>query len=108
ADQLNSHGVGAITATGGEGNWDTTLTPKLAGKTIVYCGDIDGPGKTAAQTICAILHKHAGWMGIAELPLDPEKYRKGDINDFVASERGDLFQVFESAKEYEPPIFAQE
>lgn len=108
ADQLNSHGIGAITATGGEGNWDPALTPKLAGKTIVYCGDIDGPGKTAAQTICAILHKHVGWMGIAELPLDPEKYRKGDINDFVASERGDLFQVFESAKEYEPPIFAQE
>lgn len=107
AKALNRVGIGAITATAGEGNWDYTLTPAFAGKTVYICMDVDSEGQTAAQERCAQLKRVAGWVGNVVLPLDKDKYPHGDINDFIACERGNLAELLESVQEWDPPLTAQ-
>ena len=85
AAHLNRHGIGAITATAGEGNWDASFTPLFTGKTVYVCMDVDVGGVKAAQEHCKRLSRVVGWIGLVELPLDLDKYPNGDINDYVAS-----------------------
>lgn len=99
---LNPHGIGAVTTTGGEDNWSDELTPAFKDKRVCICLDIDEAGKSAAQDRAIQLVSTAAWVGITELPLDPDKYPKGDINDFVAQENGDLLAVIKATKQWKP------
>lgn len=104
ARQLNARNIGAITATAGEGNWDTSLTPRFAGKRVHVCMDIDEGGRSASELLCGRLMHNVRWLSNITLPLDLDKYPKGDINDFVARERGDLFTLIKDAKEWRPQL----
>jgi hypothetical protein len=102
ARELNPHGIGALCATQGESNWSADLTRDLVGKHLWTLLDIDKAGQKSALDLCIQLHSLAVWIGNAALPLDPDKYPKGDINDYVAL-GGKLLPILESATEFVPP-----
>lgn len=101
ADVLNQHGIGAIAVTGGEGRWAPEFSQKLTGKEKVFvCMDIDEAGRDAADIVCKMIYFSVPWIGNVKLPLDIDKYPKGDINDFVVQEHGDLFAVLEATEQF--------
>lgn len=103
ARQLNKFGIGAVCATCGEGNWEHSLTEQLRDKERVYvCLDTDVAGQTAAAQRCLQVCRVADWVANIELPLDKDKYPKGDINDFVASENGQLKPLLDAAQQFIP------
>lgn len=94
---LNQFNVGAIAATCGESNWSKELTDYFSGKHLIICFDVDAAGKSAAQTRARILGNVTASMRILTLPLDVDKYPKGDINDYVGMEhKTDLFDLLSS------------
>jgi hypothetical protein len=103
---LNPKGIGVITSTEGENNWNSNLNTYFAGKTVYVCLDVDEAGEEGAFKRCQSLNGIVEWIGKITLPLDKEKYPKGDINDFLR-EGGDLLKliseceqwVFEAVKE---------
>jgi len=99
---LNPLGIGAISPTSGEGNWHHTLTPEFRDKHVWIMMDIDEGGVKAAQKLCAVIKQVAKWVGMVRLPLDVDKYPHGDVNDFVATEKGDLAKVIEETTEWVP------
>lgn len=109
AAELNEHGVGCVTATSGEGNWHPTLTELLRGKSRLWvCMDVDDAGDAAANALCAQLHSATPWLGKVVLPLDTDKYPKGDVNDYVASEDGRLWPLLETCERWEPTVPVEE
>lgn len=108
AAQLNPHGIGAISTTMGEGNWSRDFTKHFKDKHIWVCFDVDPTGKHGSEFICGNLNRVASWIGIINLPLDIVKYPHGDINDFIAQEHGNLFDLIPTAEEWEPQILKDE
>lgn len=104
ADQLNKHGIGAISTTGGEGYWDANLTRQFKSKWVAVCGDLDKAGVSGVEKICQHLYKNCAWLGTFTLPLDSDKYPKGDINDFIGREHGELLSIVEAATTYKPQV----
>lgn len=107
AEQLNRYGIGAITSTAGENNWDSEFTKELKSKRIIVCLDIDKAGQTAANRICLQIRSVADWTGNLVLPLDIDKYPKGDINDFIGQEKGELKPLIDACAEYVPTVTVQ-
>lgn len=102
---LNQHSIGAVCVTAGEGNWDPEFTPYFKDKTVYVCMDVDTGGRVAAKKIANQLCRIATSVGIIQLPLDLEKYPKGDVNDYVGVEGADdkdLLRLMTSASKYTP------
>lgn len=102
AEQLNMAGIGAITATGGEGNWDPSFTAALSNKKVWVCYDVDEEGQKAANALASQLTRTATWVGNVLLPLDIDKYPHGDINDFIGQEQGVLKPLLDKCEEWIP------
>jgi hypothetical protein len=100
--QLNPANIGAISATCGEDNLPVELIQDLAGKHVYICMDIDDAGKNAAIKHSNAIRMIAAAVYIINLPLDPDKHPKGDLNDFVATENGLILPLIEAATEYVP------
>lgn len=101
---LNRYGIGAITHTGGEGNWSPNLSEALRNKDQLWiCYDIDKEGQTAASTLCNLLSRYVPWISNVTLPLDADQFPHGDINDFVAAGH-DLYAVIKEAKRWESKV----
>lgn len=100
--QLNEHGVGAVCLTSGENQILLEHVPKFVGKTVYVVGDIDKAGKAAQLMRARQLHGIAAEVFLVHLPLDIDKYPKGDTNDFVGQEGGQLFPLLALAEEYKP------
>jgi len=86
AHLLNKFGIGAITATAGEGNWEVEFSKLFRNKHVWVMFDIDPEGSKAADSVCARLKSQATWVGKVVLPLDADAYPHGDINDYVGQE----------------------
>ena len=102
---LNPHGIGVITATAGEGNWDPAFTQQLKGKTVYVCMDIDEAGASASRTLCIALYRTVGWLGEVKLPLNIDQFPHGDVNDFLVG-RGSLKRLLNSTEKWEPSSIA--
>lgn len=103
---MNPHQVGAITVTAGEGNWDHSFNVLIKDKYIYICMDIDDAGKAAKRILANAIHKSAKGVYLIDLPLDFKKYPKGDVNDWIGSEKAssaDLLAVMKSAKRFIAP-----
>ena len=96
---LNEHGIGVVSTTGGEGNWNHKFTPKVAGKKVYICFDIDESGVRAAENVAKLISPFTEWCGIVELPLDIDQFPHGDVNDFLA-EDGDLITQVNATSQY--------
>lgn len=86
AQHLNRFGIGSVCATGGEENWKPEFSLKLKKKHVWVCMDVDQPGKSAAQKVCAQIRQHAAWVGDVKLDLDVDRYPHGDPNDYFGQE----------------------
>lgn len=99
---LNPHGIGAVCATGGEGSWEQYLTPLFLGKAVWVMMDVDEAGQKASEMVCKHLSRVCSELHIVKLPLDLDKYPKGDVNDYVAdfvdTGKGDLLEVVLAAE----------
>lgn len=105
ADQLNEHGVGAISCTGGESNWDASFTHLLRDKTVYVCYDVDEAGRKGARAVLTYVSRVADWTGDVVLPLDVDAYPHGDINDFCGpAVDGDLWPLVQACEEWTPPV----
>lgn len=104
ANELNANGIGAITATCGEDNISVDLVKQLKGKRVIICMDIDPAGKKAADKHARLIRNFAAWVGILLLPLDADKYPKGDINDYMYHEKGTLTPLIADVQEYKAPL----
>lgn len=108
---LNKHNIGAITVTAGEGNWENKFTPLFKGKHVFICMDIDAGGRVAAKTIGGYICHVAESTHIIELPLDKDRYPKGDVNDYVGQELAadtELLGCMTSSYKYVPPTASKE
>lgn len=95
-------GVGAISATAGEGKWLSQWNQLLGGKNVFICMDVDEPGIKAAVKVGRAVSEVAKSVKIIELPLDKIKHPKGDINDFIAEGAGknELLKLMELARDF--------
>jgi hypothetical protein len=105
AQQLNKHNVGAISATAGEGNWDSSFTEEFRGKVVWVIYDVDDEGRDAADKVATHLFNVAREVYVVDLPLDREKHPHGDVNDFIAA-GGQLKAVIEATPLWSPVISA--
>lgn len=96
AEQLNSHGVGACWVTHGEKSMTPALMKRLSGKAVTWCLDVDAAGVAATTLGARALRGTASEQMVMNLPLDVERYPKGDINDFVAA-GGDMWELYQQA-----------
>lgn len=111
ASRMNKHGIGAVTATSGEGNWDIKFNRLFRGKKVWICQDVDEHGQAAAETLAAYLCRDVEWVGRLDLPLDVDKYPHGDINDFWGPERKteeDLLALLQTVEKWIPKPFGDE
>lgn len=103
---LNTSDIGAVCATAGEGNWDASLSKLFEDKMIYVCNDVDQAGMESSNRIAGYIFNSVKAVYITKLPLDPEKYPKGDINDYVGCEGAtadDLLQMMKDAEQWFPP-----
>jgi hypothetical protein len=108
---LTPNDVGAWAVCAGEGSWEASFGKHVKGKTIYICFDIDHAGMNASRSVAKQLAHIAEAVYIVRLPLDREKFPKGDINDYVASTGAtaqDLLRLMEEAELYVPEKFAEE
>lgn len=101
-ERVEAYGIGCVSATGGEGSWLPAFNEKLRGKTVLICMDIDAAGQKAAEKLANILYRVAKSVGIVRLPLDPDKYPKGDLNDYLAQPGADLLALLGDVDAFEP------
>lgn len=86
---LNELNTGSISVTAGEGAWDIKFTPLFKGKHVFVCMDVDKGGIAASNTIAENIKLSAQSVHIVSLPLDREKYPKGDLNDWIVDSKVD-------------------
>jgi hypothetical protein len=101
--QLNEHGIGAITGTWGEGQWTKDILFKLKDVIVYVCMDVDKSGQDAAERMCIDLQGIALKIYKVVLPLDKEKFPKGDINDF----KGNLKSLLDETEEWKHQIIEE-
>ena len=104
AHYLNRKSIGAVAITGGEGTWNEKFTPSFRGKHVYVCFDIDAAGRAASRKVAAYLAYEAASVHIVRLPLDPDKFPTGDLNDFIGREGArskELLQVAETAEHFQ-------
>jgi len=100
---LNPHNIGAICVTGGEGSWHESFTKLFKDKYVYICMDIDIGGIEAAKRIASQIWNVTKELFIVNLPLDINKYPKGDINDWVAKEKAtdiDFLNLMKNCEKY--------
>lgn len=101
---LNKISIGAVAVTGGEGTWNKELTRKIQNKTVYIVMDIDAPGVKAAKTVASQIKGSVTSVFIITLPLDIQKFPKGDINDWLVYKKPkqeDIKNVINLAEKFE-------
>ncbi len=103
---LKTKGIGAVSVTAGEGAWAPAFTQKLKGKIVYVCFDIDVGGVSGAKRVAAQVALGAEVVYIITLPLDIKKYPKGDVNDFVGTEKATIDDLLLCMKEAKKFVFS--
>lgn len=105
AAELNKHGIGAISCTGGEQskNWSSKTLKSITKDTdwIGICMDIDATGVAASKELALRLVHLVPEVSIVTLPLDPEKYPKGDLSDWIGAEKQEIKPLLDESTPFE-------
>lgn len=109
AKHLNAYGYGAVSPSGGEGNWDASLSPRFKDKEVWVCYDIDKGGIEGTSVTAAPVRTFAKAVRdlTAELckDLPADKYPKGDVNDYFGREKKtatEFLRLVERAQPWQP------
>lgn len=104
AQELNRHDIGAVCVTGSEGTWRMEFNEEFRNKVVYIIMDIDDGGRTAAAKVARMVYKTAADVKIVVLPFpEPEKFPKGDVNNFVVDVGGDLLHALQTSSiDYAP------
>jgi len=104
-----SHGLNAITVTGGAGSWKSDFTPLFKNKTVYIIYDCDNAGRTGADKIAKILCDVAR-VKIIDLKLSNQeditdwfvKYKKTkkELNDLAHIIRSNTFRTVKLYRKY--------
>lgn len=86
-------GFNAVSPTAGSGTWLEEWSQLFTGKDVAIIYDIDKGGRKGANKICRLLFPHAKSIKDILLPLDPIKFRKGDLTDYVISCSADATEI---------------
>lgn len=108
---LNKHTIGATAVTAGEGAWERSFNALFKGKIVYLCMDIDLGGRIAARKLAQELINFAKEVYIIQLPLDQDRFPKGDVNDYVGQTGAgddDLLRVMAEAVKFEPSMLLDE
>lgn len=116
ARELNREGIGVVTSTGGEQskNWPSDFDKQICysgstpRKLVGVCLDIDDTGRISANTLCQRFFPHAERVSCITLPLDKDKYPKGDINDYIGLEKKQLLPLIHAAETWMPKVVEEE
>jgi hypothetical protein len=81
-----SLGLNASTVTGGAGTFREEFLPYFKDKKVFICYDVDQKGRIGAKLVAKQIARVAKETRIVKLDLDPEKYPKGDFNDYISKE----------------------
>jgi hypothetical protein len=74
-------GLNAVTSTGGSGTWKEEWAAHFAGREVVICYDVDGPGETGARNVALMLLDTAESVKIVKLPISEPI--GADYTDFI-------------------------
>ena len=101
-----SLGINATTVTLGAGNFRDELLKFFKGKQVFICYDIDSSGKLGAKKVARRISAVAKETRIIDLPLDIEKYPKGDFTDYIVNEKKTLrnFQLLKKTASFEVSV----
>lgn len=100
-ETYNTDGVGVISATGGEAEWESSFNELFSGKQVWVILDVDSAGRSASTKICAELYPFASKVFDVLLPFpDPDQFPKGGFDDYL-KHVGKL--ELPTEKPYEPP-----
>jgi hypothetical protein len=103
---LAEHSIAAVSSTGGEGHWEDSWSELLVGRDVYVCLDVDAAGASGARAKAMAVFSKAKSVKILTLPLDRNKYPKGDINDWVGAEGAaaqDFLQLIAQSPVWVPP-----
>jgi len=103
-------GYNAVSPTGGAGKWLRKWGELFVGKIVVVMYDIDDAGKAGAARVLRSVWEHAKETRNLVLPLDKEKFPRGDITDAVVLDgwtKDDVAKVLTSSKEWTPALLAE-
>lgn len=98
---LHLLGCSSVSSTTGEKSWEAAWTEELRGKIVYICFDIDDTGQVAARKVAQQIFQAAEAVFIIKLPLDPKKYPKGDVNDYIHSQKPDFQGLMDNAERFE-------
>lgn len=103
---LREYKIAAVAATSGEGNWNDTWTADFKGFDMLICMDVDKAGESAARLLAQRIYGKVKSVKVIRLPLDKDKFPKGDINDWVgqcSATSADFIKLIQTTPEWTPP-----
>lgn len=89
---LISHGINAITPTGGAGSWEEGWSRLFQGKVLQILYDSDIPGVRGAEDILGHLRQVAKSVEIVSYPAEFTSLGKMDVTNFVCA-GGDIYKL---------------
>jgi uncharacterized protein (DUF927 family)/5S rRNA maturation endonuclease (ribonuclease M5) len=81
---------GAITSTGGSGQWNQQWNDQFVGKTVYIVYDVDEAGREGTKLVGMNLTDVAHAVYDVRLPLDRKKFPAGDLSDYLATLEGSI------------------
>jgi hypothetical protein len=101
AQELNKHGIGAISFTTGESIVPEAFRYLFKDHIVYICYDIDAAGEQGALKSLQSLVRHAVGLYKIRLPLDIKTYPKGDLTNWIVDEKQLFFPLIKDAIPYE-------
>jgi hypothetical protein len=96
-----THGINAMTCTGGAGTWRDAWTGLFAGLDVVICYDNDSAGRLGSLTVAQKLVGRARSVKVVQIPL--EEPRGADFTDYIhghGQSAADFLAMVEATPEF--------
>lgn len=103
-------GFNTTTSTTGAKSWEDDWSYLFKDTKVYLCFDIDKAGELAIQKVAKSLYRYTKEIYIIKLPLDRKKYPKGDITDWLITEKNtkkDFIKLKNASIKWEPFVYKE-
>jgi len=107
---LIKFGFNSCTSTTGVETWDDEWSYIFKDTKVYLCFDIDKAGELAVHKVAKSLYRYTQEIYIIKLPLDRKKYPKGDVTDYLITEKHtkkDFEKLLKTAIKWEPFVYKE-